>query len=229
MKKFIYGLIYTIVIVSSAVLLNWVAKSTFYSDYILSWELWLYAIPVIMTLKVIGNVKAFNSIEPKDKHISLFTLDRPSSLYYIWRYKFHILAVSAFFKRYISPKLQSRGVINEKLVNELLKPLLLNLLLIVEFISMATAAITVMIMDISFIESGNEYLDFWVNSGVESVITSIIVLVLNVILFLFTKKYYPNELLEIYYRIEKNKKDEAVKVKEKVENTECIEVFEENT
>ncbi|MBO0190196.1 hypothetical protein J0677_20600 [Vibrio parahaemolyticus] len=229
MKKFIYGLIYTIIIVSSAVLLNWVAKSTFYSDYILSWELWLYAIPVIMTPKVIENVKAFNSIEPKDKHISLFTLDRTSSLYYIWRYKFHVLAVSAFFKIYISPKLQSRGVINEKLVNELLKPLLLNLLLIVEFISMATAAISVMIMDVSFLESGNEYLDFWVNSGVESVITSIIVLVLNVILFLFTKKHYPNELLEIYYRIEKNKKDEAVKVKEKVENTECIEVFEENT
>ncbi|WP_318449665.1 hypothetical protein [Photobacterium leiognathi] len=229
MKKFIYGLIYTIVIVSFAVLLNWLAKSTINNDYVLSWELWLYAIPVIMTLKVIVNVKAFKSIKPKDKLISLFTRDRPLSLYYIWRYKFHVLAVTAFYKRYISPKLQGRGVINEKLVNELLKPLLLNLLLIVEFISMATAAIAVMIMDISFLESGNEYLDFWVNSGIESVITSIIVLVLNVILFLFTKKYYPNELLEIYDRIEKNKKDEAVKVKEKVENTERIEVFEENT
>ncbi|MUK32188.1 hypothetical protein GNP44_19185 [Aliivibrio fischeri] len=222
MKKTLYGAVYLIVIVSSIMLLNWFVKSTKYSDFILSWELWLYAIPVIMTLKVIGNIKAFNSIEPKTKHILVFSPNKPLSWYYIWRYKLHILAVTAFYKRYVLPKLQDNGEVSDRLVNKLLKPLLLNLLLIVEFISMTTAAITVMIMDISFLKSGNEYLDFWVNSGIEGFFTSMIVLVLSVILFFFTKTYFPNELLNIYTKKNINKE---VKVKE----TEHIEVLEKNT
>ncbi|EOX3954445.1 hypothetical protein ACNK2K_002420 [Vibrio alginolyticus] len=196
----------------------------FYNDFLLSWELWLFLVPVAGLVLFISNIKSFKAQDPKKKHILVFSGKIDTlAFYYKWRFRLYSIFVNLFYVKYVYPKLVAKGDVNNNVVNGVIKPLLLNLLVIVEFIVVSSSVIIVMVWDPTFFDFSNRYVDYFVNDFFEGLVSFVIMSFIGCLMFMFTEKHYVDELIFLY---ENNLPKEISKVNENVEN---IEVVNENT
>ncbi|KHF17408.1 hypothetical protein PO81_20610 [Vibrio parahaemolyticus] len=219
-----YVCLYLLVIVCALNLFKLFSKSIFYADFLLSWELWLFLVPVAGLVLFISNIKSFKAQEPKKKHMLVFNGKiNALAFYYKWRFRLYSIFVNLFYVKYVSPKLAAKGDVNNNIVNGIIKPLLLNLLVIVEFIVVSSSAIIIMVWEPTFFDFSNRYFNYMVNSFFEGLISFVIMYLIGWFTFILTKKYYVDELFSLY---ENNLPKEIPKVNE---NVEIIEVVSENT